>query len=369
MEQAFAFIAPTSNVRVAASPSLDVGAGQGMTVELWINPDDVTQPGPLVEWNNGVDLWGAHFWILPNQSGAGLQPPSSAVAGPGQLYAAFTLLGQWYQMITDAGVLSPHVFQHVAVTYDKSTGLGRIYRDGVLVAEQTLGVFTPKTAYDVYLGLRPAGPPGNPVAAFHGLMDEVAIYGRALSPAEIGAIALAGPAGKCRQPGGLDELSTAVNGSSDPVDKAPLLSTLQAVRASIGRGNFLAAIHQLGALQNKVEAQVDPVDAGLARQLVATAQQLIESLDATGARRTQLATMTGQPTRLQRILRVAGRGMLVEGWGMPGTLISAQHSTDLCDWLDAGAPLEVSDGVFQFVDPQPEGPRRFYRLKALSGGE
>ena len=31
--------------------------------------------------------------------------------------------------------------------------------------------------------------------------------------------------------------------------------------------------------------------------------------------------------------------------------------------------LNTADGVFQFVDPQPEGPRRFYRLKALSGGE
>jgi hypothetical protein len=197
--RAFAFLAPTSGVRVAASPSLDVGAGTGMTIELWINPDDVTQPGPLVEWNNGVDLWGAHFWILPNQSGYGLQPPSSATAGPGQLYAAFTLLGQWYQMITDAGVLAPQVFQHVAVTYDKGTGLGRIYRNGVRVAEQTLGVFTPQTTYDVYLGLRPGGAAGNPVESYHGLMDEVSIYNRALSPAEIDSIYRAGSAGKCPQ--------------------------------------------------------------------------------------------------------------------------------------------------------------------------
>jgi hypothetical protein len=145
-----------------------------------------------------VDLWGAHFWILPNQSGSGLQPPSPARPGPGQLYAAFTLVGQWYQIATDANVLIPHVFQHVAVTYDKGTGVGRIYRNGEIVAEQILGVFTPQTSYDVYLGLRPAGPPGNPVEAYQGLMDEVSIYNRALSASEMQAIYSAGSEGKCR---------------------------------------------------------------------------------------------------------------------------------------------------------------------------
>jgi hypothetical protein len=196
--RAFAFGAPTSSVRIAASPSLDVGAGNGMTIELWINPDDVNRRAPLVEWNNGVDLWGAHLWILPNQDGQGLQPPSSAQAGPGQLYVCFTLLGQWVQMATDANVLVPRVFQHIALTYDKETGEGRMYRNGEPVAIQNLGQFTPETAYDLFLGLRPAGPPGNPVEAYQGLMDEVSIYNRALSQTELFAIYKAGAAGKCR---------------------------------------------------------------------------------------------------------------------------------------------------------------------------
>ena len=196
--QGFAFTTPTSSVRIAKSAALVVGVGNGMTIELWINPDDVTRRGPLVEWNNGLDLWGAHFWILPNQPGSGLQPPSTATAGPGQLYAAFTLVGQWYQIVTDANVLVPHVYQHVALTYDKDTGFGRIYRNGVLVAEQALGVFTPQTGYDVYLGQRPAGPAGNPAEAYQGLMDEVSVYNRALSGAELLSIYHAGAEGKCR---------------------------------------------------------------------------------------------------------------------------------------------------------------------------
>jgi hypothetical protein len=198
---AFAFGTSSSAVRIPANPALDVGTGSGMTIELWINPNDITQRGPLVEWNNGVDLWGAHFWVLPDQSGFGLQPPSSVQAGPGQLYAGFTLVGQWYQMATDANVLVPHVFQHVALTYDKASGEGRIYRNGELVAQQSLGVFSPQTSYDLYLGQRPAGPPGNPIEAYQGLMDEVSIYNRALSQMELFAIYSAGAAGKCKTEG------------------------------------------------------------------------------------------------------------------------------------------------------------------------
>lgn len=358
----FAFHAPTSGVRVAAAPALDVGAGIGMTVELWINPDDVTHPAPLVEWNNGVDLWGAQFWVFANQSGSGLQPASHAVAGPAQLYAAFTLLGQWYQMVTDAGVLTPHVFQHVALTYDKSTGIGRIYRNGVLVAGQTLGSFTPQTAYDVYLGLRPAGPPGNPVVAYQGLMDEVAIYRRALSPAEIASIYHAGAAGKCASPDVLDQLVARVLAAPLWVNQDPLLASLNACRQSLERANLLAAINQLRAFQNKVDAQVRPRDPMLASALFALAQEVIESLDPGGVRRTELGSMTGRPMLLRRGSPLTGAGIRVEAWAFPGISCAMQRSTNLYHWVDAGTPEEISDGIFQLVDPNPAWPSSFYRL-------
>ena len=365
MGQAFAFNAPTSNVRIAASPSLDVGAGDGMTVELWINPDDVTQPSPLVEWNNGIDLWGAHFWVFADQAGGGLQPPSSAVAGPGQLYAAFTLLGQWYQMVTDAGVLTPHVFQHVALTYDKSSGMGRIYRNGMVVAEQSLGAFTPQTAYDVYLGLRPAGPPGTAVVAYHGLMDEVSIYNRALTAAEIASIYNAGTAGKCSTPPALVEnLIELVTAAPETVTKEPLLAILSAASASLARGNMRAAINQLSAFQNKVQARVGPLDAALATQLMALAQQIIESVDPTGARRAELDAMAGMPLRVQRLFELPLAAICVEARAIPGTLCRVERSTNLRDWVEAGVPAEVADGLYQFLDSRREGTGWFYRFKA-----
>ena len=47
-----------------------------------------------------------------------------------------------------------NVFQHVALTYDKTTGVAVLYRNGVVVATANLGVFTPQTSFDLYLGKR-----------------------------------------------------------------------------------------------------------------------------------------------------------------------------------------------------------------------
>src|SRR5207247_4654168 len=67
---------------------------------------------------------------------------------------------------------------------------------GTAVADQPIGSFTPQTAFDFYLGRRPAG---GFTASFSGLLDEFSLYRRALSSSEIGAIHQAGAAGKCSQ--------------------------------------------------------------------------------------------------------------------------------------------------------------------------
>ena len=49
----FGFNGTDADLRVPASASLNVGPAEGFTIETWINPADVTQARPLVEWNNG----------------------------------------------------------------------------------------------------------------------------------------------------------------------------------------------------------------------------------------------------------------------------------------------------------------------------
>jgi hypothetical protein len=175
-------------VLVPASANLNVGAGNGFTLEAWIKPADVSQRFPIFEWNigNGTTQWGVHFHIDPFGFGA----------GPGTLYAnVVDSFGGWRQIYA-ARVLTNGVFQHVALTYDKTTGMATIYRNGVIVRQQNLGIFTPQTTYDLYLGRRPLSPTAEQYS-FVGALDEPAVYNRALSSNEIAAIYSAGSAGKC----------------------------------------------------------------------------------------------------------------------------------------------------------------------------
>ena len=180
---AFLFNNENADVKIPSSPALDVGSGNGFTLAAWINPADVSQRHPLFEWNvgDGATYWGIHFHI----------DPISFHAGPGALYANIVDNdGRWHQIHSAGGTVLPNVFQRVALTYDKTSGMAKIYCNGVVVAQQNLGRFTPQTTYDLYLGKRPLTQ--GETYTFAGLLDEAAIYNRVLSTSEIQADYAAG---------------------------------------------------------------------------------------------------------------------------------------------------------------------------------
>jgi hypothetical protein len=173
---AFVFNTTNAAVKVAASPSLNVGAGGGFTVECWINPPDL-QVHPIVEWNNGTGSYGVHFYI--------------DVSAVGNLYANIVDSGGSYHIIqTGSGVVMSNVFQHVALTYDQASGVATMYCNGAVVLQQRVGSFTPQTTYDLYLGRRP--DTGGEILEYAGFMDEVSLCNRALSASEIQADYAAG---------------------------------------------------------------------------------------------------------------------------------------------------------------------------------
>jgi len=175
--QAFSFDGTDDGVRVAASTSLNVGAGGGFTIEAWINPSTLGQRGPIVEWVNGVHLW-------------------TSVFGTGNLFANISDGGN--HTVTSAGSsLTAGTYQHVALTYDKASGTATLYINGAAAGQANLGSFTPRTTTDLYLGERAAGSFGEGQQSFPGLIDEVTIYNRALAAAEIQGIFNADNAGKC----------------------------------------------------------------------------------------------------------------------------------------------------------------------------
>lgn len=180
--QAFNFDGTDDSVSVNASPNLNVGTGNGLTVETWIRPNSISSAQILVEWGDNAQI-GAHLAL------------ASVVGGPspGNISANLVDTGGANHFFNSApNLVAANVYNHVAVTYDKTTGTGKLFVNGAVVANQNLGVFTPRTNTDLSLAKRPQGN------LFHygGEMDETAIYSRALTDAEIESIANAGLAGK-----------------------------------------------------------------------------------------------------------------------------------------------------------------------------
>jgi RHS repeat-associated protein len=174
-------------VKIPSNPLLDVGASAGLTIELWINPLSTAYQQPLVEWDASANTFGTHLWI--------------SAGGVGNLFANIVDTAGGYHVITSAnGVVTAGSFQHVALTYDKATGLATLYKDGQMVVQQAMGIFTPRTTYDLYFGQRPGD-------YFTGLLDEVSLYRRAVRADEIQSVYEAAADGKC----------------ADSINKAPVV--------------------------------------------------------------------------------------------------------------------------------------------------
>ncbi|MBA4147881.1 MAG: putative Ig domain-containing protein [Verrucomicrobia bacterium] len=178
-----------NSILVPASSNLNV---QSFTIETWINPSNVSAPLPLVEFATATSSAGVHLWI-----GSG-----SAVTVPGAIYANIRdINGGSHSFGTGSGVVATGQWQHVTLSYNRTTGMGLLYKNSSIVAQASLGTnFVPATAYPLNIGYRPSGSQdGTSGARYVGGIDELAIYNRALSSNEIAAVYQAGAAGKCFQ--------------------------------------------------------------------------------------------------------------------------------------------------------------------------
>ena len=187
VDEAFSFDGIDDFLSIPSSASLDVGAGNGFSFESWINPADVAQTHMILEWNDGSGGIGLHLYHS-----------DPGVGGSGALVANLvSISGSDHVMASGPGTIVAGTFQHIALTYDKTTGIGKLFYNGSPVVTQNLGVFTPQTSYGLYLGTRVSGPAGVG-SYFSGLLDEPSLYSRALQDSEILAIFNAGVAGKCK---------------------------------------------------------------------------------------------------------------------------------------------------------------------------
>ena len=134
--------------------------GEELTIELWVKPNDVTHYG---RWVSKFGSWPSYYGY------SFLQTYDNALF---QLYAGGALTEFVVPDIITAGE-----WQHMVAVYDGSNMY--IYRNGVLQGSQSKTGAITNSGVPLFIGQR-AGSQW-----FNGLIDEVRIYNRALTPAEI----------------------------------------------------------------------------------------------------------------------------------------------------------------------------------------
>jgi len=164
---------PTRRCLCRPVRSLNVGLNDGFTLEAWIAPSNTSSGMPIFEWNTGAAVYGVHFYGFPS---ANFMP------------TAWTRGGGDHIVQTGFNLFSTNSFQHVALTYSKSSGNTTIYCNGSVVLQQNIGAVSPQTSYNLYLGKRTL----EDGVSFSGSLDEMSVYNRALGASEIQAVYAAG---------------------------------------------------------------------------------------------------------------------------------------------------------------------------------
>jgi hypothetical protein len=178
-------------IEIPHSPAL---ANQQFTIDAWVKPNGA----PLGPASND-DFWGAVIVQkgLPPPTGYTNVPISLAWSAQQQKFV-FTFGVMTTERIVSSSTFPTGTFYYVAATYDGSTF--KLYVNGALEAQMALVktiLYSPAIPWTIGSTAAPIRAVGYP-RTFNGVIDEVEIFNRALSPAEIQAIYQAGPAGKCK---------------------------------------------------------------------------------------------------------------------------------------------------------------------------
>lgn len=182
--EGFSFDGVGGHVRVPDQASFH--CTNGLTIEAWVNPTNVTSQNEI------VDKWDA-------VAGFNQRSYAAALLSGGRFFLQLAPLGKaagaTYVATTNAVALNG--WTHVAGTYDGS--MIRVYLNGVLEAQgiYTNGIFPGTNALAIG-GAVGGATYGSVIVPFHGWIDEPSIYSRALTGTEITALYSAGSAGKCK---------------------------------------------------------------------------------------------------------------------------------------------------------------------------
>ena len=129
VDQAFSFDGVDDAVRCSASASLNV---QDFTIDALIFPSSNLNPEPVVEWNGETaSLIGVNLWINPNSLGYFYIEANIIDTGGNNHY--LTTFPSHY-------VASMNAWNHIALTFESTTGTATLYLNGQPVAQNVLGL-------------------------------------------------------------------------------------------------------------------------------------------------------------------------------------------------------------------------------------
>lgn len=148
------------NLRIPANPAFNFGTGP-YTIEMWFLTTNPTPRGDLFTYKGG----GGDF---------GIQLSSQTARRISVFHGTF---------LGNGGTVATNQWQHLVVTRDSARTL-RAFLNGTRIISVTQnGDLSFGT--DLVFGSNHTGDPGLPTSSFNGLMDEIAIYGRAFSTNEV----------------------------------------------------------------------------------------------------------------------------------------------------------------------------------------
>ena len=156
--------------------------GSSLTIAFWFKADDFgIHDARLISKAIGVNEQD-HDWMVSTLNGS-------------QLRFRLKTNGTTSTLVTGSGAITSGQWYHITAVYDGSHM--RLYKNGVQAASQSKsGTITNGNA-SVALGNQPTGAGAR---AFDGLLDEVCLYDKALSPAEISGIMSTGCGGSGNPP-------------------------------------------------------------------------------------------------------------------------------------------------------------------------
>jgi hypothetical protein len=157
--------------------SFDV-TGTGITLAAWINPITLMNDARMVSKSQGSGT-ADHYWAM-------------ILSGSGEDNLEFrfrTDTGSTTRRTSPDGTeVLANEWTHVAATWDAGDPVMRLYRNGTEIDSVDKAGSAVATAADVMIGIgnQSATVPGDgAIRPFGGLLDDVRVYDRGLSPAEI----------------------------------------------------------------------------------------------------------------------------------------------------------------------------------------